>query len=205
MNNVDPPDGVYISNKSGGKLKDAVELVRNAEEDTGRILQLDYVVVQLGTNDVTMNAGNVSKVIADYTKTIEDLQAYFPEARLAICSIPPRKGNSPKQAQANQDAKAINDYIQTITHRRTDTLLYVDTWSMLWNNSSKHAIKIYFNSNDISGIHLNREGKESVIKVIIKITQPVSGKRKKLSSINSPQNARTSKEPRIGDSPTNGC
>ena len=173
--------------------------MRNAEEDTGRILQLDYVVVQLGTNDVAMHAGNVSEVIADYTETIQDLQAYFPEARLAKCSIPPRKGNSPKQAQANQDAKAINNYIQTITHRRTDTLLYVDTWSMLWDNSSKHAIKIYFNSNEVSGIHLNRDGKESVMKVIIKITQPVSGKRKKLSSINSPHNARTSKEPSIGD------
>ena len=88
-----------------------------------------------------MNAGNVAEVIADYTETFEDLQAYFPEACLAICSIPPRKRNSQKQTQANQDAKAINEYIQTIAHRRTDTLLYVDTWSMFWNNRNKLAIK----------------------------------------------------------------
>ena len=38
IKNVEAPDEVYISNKSGGKLKDAIQLVRNAKEEPRRII-----------------------------------------------------------------------------------------------------------------------------------------------------------------------
>ena len=97
LNHIESPDGVIISNQSGAILDIVVQLVNAAEEDSDQVLKPDQVVIHLGTNDVMYIRSFAPAVIVKLGIAIYRIQQIYPAAKIGLCSIPPRKGNSGDQ------------------------------------------------------------------------------------------------------------
>ena len=138
-----------------------------------------------------------------FTSTIAEILDYFPDITLGICSIPPRKGGGATQREANEIARGLNAFLEVLCRQKQDQLVYIDTWSELWNTTEQRDIKRLYASQDSDGIHINKEGKEQVINHIKNTMKRAHSKRKHLTSTPSPQsNQKQNKGARIDKAST---
>ena len=94
LNHIESPDGVIISNQSGATLDMAEQLMNAAEEDSDQELKPDQVVIHSGTNDVMYIRSSAQTVIVKLGIAMDKIHQKYPAAKIGLCSIPPRKGNS---------------------------------------------------------------------------------------------------------------
>ena len=85
---------------------------------------------------------------------MDKIHQKYTTAKIGLCSIPPRKGNSSDQKQCNEVAQVVNEYISSLADAQPDQY----TWSKLWS-SKGHAIKQNFDSNDPEGVYLSKKEK----------------------------------------------
>ena len=199
LNHIESPDGVIISNQSGATLDMAEQLVNAAEEDSDQELKPDQVVIHLGTNDVMYIGSSAPAVIVKLGIAMDRIHQKYPAAKIGLCPIPPRKGNSSDQEQCNEVARVVNEltclYMSSLADAQPDQYTFIDTWSKLWS-SKGHAIKQYYDSNDPKDVHLSKKGKELLINKIMSTMCPTTAKRKS-SSTHSPSADNNTKEQRL--------
>ena len=195
LNHIESPDGVIISNQSGATLDMAEQLVNAAKDDSDQELKPDQVVIHLGTNDVMYIRSSAPAVIVKLGIAMDRIHQKYPAAKIGLCSIPPRKGNSSDQKQCNEVARVVNEYMSSLADAQPDQYTFIDTWSKLWS-SKGHAIKQYYDSNDPKGVHLSKKGKELLINKIMSTMCPTTAKRKS-SSTHSPSADNNTKEQRL--------
>ena len=132
LNHIESPDGVIISNQSGATLDMAEQLVDAAEEDSDQELKPDQVVIHLGTSDVMYIRSSAPAVIVKLGIAMDRIHQKYPAAKIGLCSIPPRKGNSSDQKQCNEVAQVVNEYMSSLADAQPDQYTFIDTWSNLW-------------------------------------------------------------------------
>ena len=140
LNHIESPDCVIIFNKSGATLDKAEQLVKAAEEDSDQELKPDQVVIHLGTNDVMYIRSSAPTVIVKQGIAMDKIHQKYPTAKIGLCSIPPRKGNSSDQKQCNEVTQVVNEYMSSLADVQPDQYTFIETWSELWS-SKFHAIK----------------------------------------------------------------
>ena len=115
MIHVQPPPGCLISCKSGAGLTDVQHLISRANDEAKQAINPQKVVIHLGTNDISGLRGHVPQLMLNYSKAMKSVKDVFPQAKLGLCSIPPRKGNGAEQKSANEVARTLNSFIEAAT------------------------------------------------------------------------------------------
>ncbi len=134
--------------------------------------KIENVMVHLGTNDAMKHKEDPETVKLNLTDCVAKIQWTFPGARVAIASVPPRKGRSANILKYNQMTDSVNTFLSRFTERRED-LDYMNTVSSLRTN--KGVIKRFYSDIDTSGVHLSRDGQNMLMAVFKKHLQAVDG------------------------------
>ena len=95
------------------------------QADTSKV---ENVVVPLGTNDITWRDG--TEVMLNASSALSHVRERSPDAHIALCSIPPRKGHERDQTSANDATIGENSYLLALS-RRSNNVQYIDTFSTL--------------------------------------------------------------------------
>ena len=162
---IDNPE-VEICAESGACMESIDKLIAQSKATHNRDA-VDHVVVHLGTNDITHNADDIGQVIIDYTLGIHTLRESFPQAKISLCSVPPRKGQSDIVKTTNEASLALNRFIVRLIS--TDSAVdFIDTYPVLTNPASGIPRKTLYDKRDPSGVHLNGEGKRELKGVFLK-------------------------------------
>ena len=72
-------------------------------------------------------------------------------------------------------------------------MIFIDTWAAFWSQRNGQAIAKLYVNNDHKGVHLNKSGKDLLMRVMVNKICATSAKRKSSNPVN-----KNSKEPRIG-------
>ena len=152
---------VFIQAESGATFLSTKSLMGAASKQTDTS-GIKTVVLHLGTNDVTRHGG--VDIMLNASRAITDVENKFPDANIAICSVPPRKGSERQQSNANDTTVAVNSYLHALCRRGGQMLFYIDTYALL---SPKGSLANHlFSKTDPSGVHFSRQGKVEVISYI---------------------------------------
>ena len=118
------------------------------------------MVIHLGTNDVTRH--DSGDTILNVTSAIYHAKKKFPEAGIAIASVPPRKGSERSQKKANEATASVNSYMQAMS-RRTKTVHYIDRPTHTLLVPKGYPLGHLYSKTDPSGVHYNNTGKQEVL------------------------------------------
>ena len=184
---IKEPAEMSISYKSGSTLSSASDLIKKARNNHTGVLDPENVVIHLGTNDVMYQMTSASMTIVKYGETVTNVSASFPEATIGLCSIPPRKGSSADIKRCNDTARVVNEYLESMAASKPDKYIWIDTWSKLLSTKG-HAMKQFYQTGDLKGVHVNESGKNIIINTITNALMPESagGSKRKWSSNHSP-------------------
>ena len=107
-------------------------------------------------------------------RTVARARERFPDAHIAPCSIPPRKGHERDQTSANDATIGVMVIITLLAlSRRSNNVQYIDTFSTL---APKAVVQNQLFSNTYpAGVHYSKAGKQQVIS---RITAGVTSKEK---------------------------
>ena len=162
LKNIENTPRIFIQAESGATFLSVTSLVGVASKQTDTS-DIKMVVLHLGTNDVTRHEGG--EIMLNANRAITAIEKKFPEADIAICSIPPRKGREREQSSANDVTLAVNSYMQALCRRSNNLLYYIDTYTLLAPKG--RLAKHLFSKTDPSGVHFSRTGKSEVISRIV--------------------------------------
>ena len=139
---------------------------------------IEKVVVHLGTNDVSHNSTDVGQVIINYSLGLNSVRDCFQNAKIYLCSIPPRKGKSDGINQKNETTAAVNRYLHCLASQDA-ALEYVDTYPSLTSRDSGSPLKNLYDKKDQSGVHLNKQGKDALKNIFNNIFKKENTKEQK--------------------------
>ena len=108
LKHVANSSNVFLQAESGATFLSTKSLMGAASKQTDTS-GIKTVVLYLGTNDVTRH-GEVD-IMLNASRAITDVENKFPDANIAICSVPPSKGSKRQQSNANDTTVAVNSYL----------------------------------------------------------------------------------------------
>lgn len=123
------------------------------------------VLVCLGTNDVTKNRDDCDQVNITFSHAISAVAKTFPDSRIGVTSVLPRKGRGQHIMKLNEISDKVNRYVRKWC-AGTTALKYIDTVSAFSNQGS--AIKNLYDANDPSGVHISNLGQEKLCSIFTK-------------------------------------
>lgn len=144
---------------SGASLERISEAIDEVNEKTESV-DFDTVIVCLGTNDVSRNKDDPDQVNANFVTAISEVKNSYPDRKIGICNILPRKGKSNAVAKFNDDVNHVNRFIDRICNK--DKHLEMIDIHGLFVNRDDNVIKAMFDSNDPSGIHISECGAQKI-------------------------------------------
>lgn len=155
---IGPIKNVTNVSVSGASLEGVNEVISQAH-DKCETTDLDTVIVCLGTNDISRNKEDPDQVNANFVLATGEIKTAYPECKIGICNILPRKGKSNAVSKFNDDVNHVNKFIARVCEkdRRLDL---VDIHSLFVNKDS--VIKAMFDPNDPSGIHISECGAQKI-------------------------------------------
>ncbi|CAG2212346.1 CNBP [Mytilus edulis] len=124
------------------------------------IVNSDYVanvILSLGTNDISKHRSDTEQITANLTTCIDTLKTKYPNARIGICSILPRRGKGSSIQALNTAARSVNSFTQKLCVK-SQVLKYIDLWDEFAPN--KTPFRALFDLNDPSGVHISKSGIE---------------------------------------------
>ena len=161
---------------SGASMELVHELIEQTEaKSVPETVQ--QVVVHLGTNDVSKHPTDVGQIIINYSIGINTIKDSFPNAKLFLFSIPPRKGKSDNIRLKNETTTTVNRYIKRLAEN-DEKLAFVNTHPVLTDITSGSPIKRLYDNRDNNGIHLSLEGKKVLKASFLSVLQLTEEKRK---------------------------
>lgn len=116
---------------------------------------IEQVVMHLGTNDALQNKDDSDTVKLNMAECIGKVGKTFPDAILAISSIPPRKGKSQNVTRYNDQVSSVNTYLKKVADR-SENLVYLDNTHVFMNGTNVN--RRHYSDSDSSGVHLSRDG-----------------------------------------------
>ena len=146
MKHIQPPEGFIITSKSGASLLDLPMLIDSANTECPEVLKPDKVVIHLGTNDISRGKNKTPQIMMNCSKAINTIQNTFPDAMICLCNIPPRKGSGVEQKGVNETGKTVNTFMEAMSLQSPEDIVFIDTWSALWNNKGSNAVKRFFSA-----------------------------------------------------------
>lgn len=145
-----------------------VDKLLNKAKECVEVEKIRNVLVHLGTNDTMSHSCDTESVKLNLAECVTKAQDFFPEARVAVSSILPRKGKSTSVQNYNQKAANVNQYLQRLAER-DENLDYLDTVKSFTANNS--VIKRLYSDSDQSGVHLSQAGQEVLRGIFLKHVQ----------------------------------
>ena len=118
---------------------------------------VEHVIFNLGTNDVTRSGQDADKVKIAFTEAIQTTKSEFQDVPIGVCSILPRKGKSNKIAAYNGTTKQVNSFIAKMCEK-DEQLTFINLDDVFLNNNI--PIKAYYDLKDNTGVHISTEGAE---------------------------------------------
>ena len=117
--------------------------------------EIGNIVVCLGTNDISKNRDDSDQINVSATRAITKLKHQFPNSKIGMCAIIPRKGNSMNIQTHNETTANVNRFLQKLC-LKDSVLEYVDIYSDFFKEGVVN--KTMFDKNDSNGIHVAGEG-----------------------------------------------
>lgn len=124
------------------------------------------IVVCLGTNDVTRNRDDSDQVAIAFTKAMNIVENAFPESKIGVCAILPRKGKGQHITKLNETSSRVNSYIRKWCSNDR-SFSYIDTVSEFVSEQGT-VVRNLYDANDSNGIHVSLEGQQKLCLILEK-------------------------------------
>ena len=204
MKSVNGNQHTMIIAESGNTLQNINGMLRKAETKSGGKLTPDNIVVHLGTNDIIHGKDNQNRdtdIILNVAEAMGSLEKEFPKSQIYMCSIPPRKGRSDQTHKHNQTARSINSFMDGYCQRNKTNLSYINTWALLTTLQGS-VINRYFEKDDSTGLHFNKDGRSLIWNLIESSQQTPADSKRKASHTSPAANTKLSTKIRMNSPET---
>ncbi|VDI16307.1 Hypothetical predicted protein [Mytilus galloprovincialis] len=121
------PDVINAS-VSGASFENIDELLNHAlsvVDDTDA--SIEKVVICLGTNDITRNRSYPDEVNVNATSAVNCVKSRFPNAKIGLCTIIPRKGKGQSILKLNETTQSVNNFLAKLSKKDSSVSL-IDTF-----------------------------------------------------------------------------
>jgi hypothetical protein len=103
-----------VSGGSFSNIEQVIDITRNKTGEIDNNVQINKVVISLGTNDVGRYKLDSVQVNVDVTTVITKVKNSFPNAQIGLCGTIPRKGTSNNYFKINKTAANVNRFIKMV-------------------------------------------------------------------------------------------
>ena len=120
----------------------------------------DYVtnvILSLRTNDISKLRSDTEQITANLTTCIDTVKTKYPNPRIGISSILPRRGKSASIQALNTAARSVNSFSQKLCVK-SQVLKYIDLWDEFAPNKTPY--RALLDLNDPNGVHISMFGTE---------------------------------------------
>ncbi|VDI52469.1 Hypothetical predicted protein [Mytilus galloprovincialis] len=151
-------DNLINASKSGANFECFTQSLDLAVQKTDSH-KVDRVDITLETNDIGKHKDTSDQINLLVTKAVAQVKSAYPESRVGLCSILPRKGNSAQINRLNQSASNVKKFIRKLCARE-DKVDYIDLDKLFYRNGT--IIRSMFDKADNSWVHINTEGAQNI-------------------------------------------
>lgn len=147
-----------ISGASFESVDDCIDLANSKKVSDSSTVK--NVLLCLGTNDVSKNFTDSDEIILNASQAVTKVKSAFPDSRIGVCSIIPRKGNGNRTVKMNETSNSVSTFLSKLCIR-DQSLQFVDITSQFYT-SEGHLQKAMYDKNDGNGIHIGQKGIELI-------------------------------------------
>ncbi|XP_062585155.1 uncharacterized protein LOC134246823 [Saccostrea cucullata] len=156
------PPNILNASVSGSSYENVSQLLEYAKKKLDETTP-ENVIVHLGTNDVTRCQDEIGDLTGNVMMGLNKIQETFPEARIAVCTVIPRKGKSAAIKKMNDNTWHVNKFLEKLCEKNK-LLSVIDVCSTFINDQGL-ATRALYDSNDPSGVHVSSEGAEKIAEI----------------------------------------
>ena len=165
-------DDTIVIAKSGATAQCIEELFDVFNKTPGCASEnIDIVVMHLGTNDIKKTKLDADKVKLNISDAMTKIREKFPNLiQVGISAIPPKRAKGPQADKFNETVSSVNDFSKKFSERNPDVIFISN--EHLFRKSKDFSPKVYYNTEDAQGIHLNAKGVEELLKTYRDVLHP---------------------------------
>ena len=153
-----PPEGTVIAAEPGAKLDAILPVIEKAKAKTSN-KPVSNVVIAIGINDIS-EARSSGTANARYISAVNKVKNSFPEAKVHISAVIPRRETNQSIKLSNEHIAEVNNYLRAYCDG--EEIKFIGNSSLF----SKSIYENYHEKKDSSGIHLNKVGQDKLMDII---------------------------------------
>ncbi|CAC5419977.1 CNBP [Mytilus coruscus] len=147
-----------VSGASFDKIDELLNHALSVMDDTDA--SVEKVVICLGTNDITRNRSDPDEVNVNATNAVNCVKSRFPNAKIGLCTIIPRKDKGQNILKLNETTQSVNNFLAKLSKNDSSVSL-IDTFNIFCQNGN--AVRSLYDINDPSGVHISDKGVDRYI------------------------------------------